>query len=73
MNSVKDLIESLFGSYVPVSYESYLELSDGTVQSVEVIPGGFAGVDWGWISGVLLFAISLYCIFKIIGGLLKNA
>lgn len=61
MTSLKAVIVDLFGSYVPVTY------SDGTI---DIIPSGLAGVDFEWLAGVLLFALSLYCVFRILGGIL---
>lgn len=61
---MRDLILSLFGNYTPVTY------TDGN--NVAVIPDGLAGVDLVWFSGVLLFAITLYCVFRILGGVFKK-
>lgn len=69
---MKTLIINLFGSYVPQSYQSVIVLSDGTTQSVDIIPSGWAGVDFEWFAGVLLFGITLYCVLRIVGGLLKD-
>lgn len=64
-------IVSIFGEYTPRTQTVTTYFSDGTsVESVECVPG-IAGLDWVWISGVGLFAISLYCIFRMIGGVLK--
>lgn len=64
MNSIKSLIISLFGSYVPNTYVN--------ADSVSVIPDGLSGVDIVWLSGFILFSITLVCVFKIIGGLLTK-
>lgn len=61
---MRDIILSLFGTYNPVTY------TDGN--SVAVIPNGVAGVDWVWLSGVLLFALTLYCVFRVLGGVFKK-
>lgn len=63
---MKDLIESIFGVYTPVMTES--ELSDGTI--VSVVADGAAGVDWAYILGVLGFFLVVYCILRIIGGII---
>ena len=55
---MRDIIIQLFGVYTPITY------SDG---NIDIIPDGMAGVDWIFISGVVLFALSLYCVFRIIG------
>lgn len=64
MSTIKTLIVSLFGTYVPNTYVN----SD----SISVIPNGLSGVDIVWVSGFILFSITLVCVFKIIGGLLTK-
>lgn len=59
-----NLIQQLFGVYTPITY------TDGS--GVSVVPSGMAGVDWTFLSGVLLFAITLYCVFRLVGGVLKK-
>ena len=58
---MKTLLVNLFGTYVPTVYTS--------VDNVDIIPDGLAGVDFVWCSGVFLFAITLYCVFRLIGGM----
>ena len=66
-----DVITSLFGEYQPRIYQVTTYLEDGTaVQSEEIVPG-LAGLDYNWLAGVALFVMSLYCIFRMIGGLAK--
>lgn len=64
MNTIKDLILDIFGVYNPPSF------TDGG--GIDIIPDGMAGMDWPWISGVFLFGITLYCVFRIIGGAFKK-
>ena len=65
------LITSLFGTYTPRTQTVTEYLSDGSsVTYTEVVPG-LAGLDWPWVASVSLFAMALYCIFRMIGGLLK--
>lgn len=61
---MKSLIADLFGTYEPFTY---LDAND-----LEIIPSGASGVDWVFISGVVLFAITLFCVFRLIGGFLKK-
>lgn len=61
---MKQLILDLFGTYEPVSYLD--------ADSVSVIPSGVSGLDWPWIAGVGLFALTLYCVFRILGGFYKR-
>jgi hypothetical protein len=57
---MKTVIESIFGVYMPIV--------DG--EGVALI--GVAGVDWSYIAGVVLFAITLLCFFKLVGVVLKK-
>lgn len=65
---MREIIQSLFGVYTPITYESVT--ADGSLQTLPVL--GVAGVDWEWLAGVLLFAIVLYAFFRLVGVLLKN-
>lgn len=61
----------IFGEYTPRMQTVTTYFADGSsVQSVEVVPG-LAGLDWVWISAVALFCIVIFCIFRMIGGVVK--
>lgn len=69
--SLMDAVYSLFGEYTPRTYTVTTYLDDGTaIQSTEIVPG-LAGLDFNWIAGVSLFALSLFCIFRMIGGMFR--
>lgn len=65
---MKQIIEAIFGTYVPVAYTEYL--SDGTPYSV--IPAGLGGVDWAYVLGVLGFFVVLYCVLRILGAVISK-
>lgn len=74
---MKDLIQSIFGSYTPVTYvHEFAQWDVATEQYItmreEVIPAGLSGVDWTYVLGVLAFLIVLYCILRIIGGVISR-
>ena len=72
---MKDLIISIFGEYEPITYQlTSLAGSADDVYEVtnDVIPNGFAGCDWTFILGVVAFLIVLYCILRIIGGVISR-
>ena len=71
IDTMMALIENIFGVYTPVTYTDY-EYISGAYQAVEKVAGGVAGVDWPWISGVLLFCICLYSFFRIIGSFIRR-
>lgn len=54
-----NIITQLFGAYTPLTDSNGLIIS------------GVSGINFTWLSGVLLFALTLYCVFRIIGGIFK--
>lgn len=68
---MKDLIVSIFGSYEPILTTETHIVGD-TLETVEVVASGMAGVDWAWLAGVVLFAIVLYSFFRLVGVLLRG-
>lgn len=69
---MKSIIVQIFGIYQPLTTDLPVLDGSGTIQVYNVIPSGFAGVDWQWIAGVFLFGIVLYSLFRIIGTILKG-
>lgn len=66
-----ELLVDLFGSYEPKTYTVTEYLPDGeTVISQQYVPG-LAGMDFEWLASIGLFALMIYCLFKLIGGVLK--
>lgn len=66
-----DTITALFGPYTPRTQTITEYLPDGSsVTSQQVIPG-LAGLDWSWLASVGLFALFLYGLLRLIGGLIK--
>lgn len=62
------LLESIFGTYSPIMTDVYNDV--GEVIG-EVVASGMAGVDWPYLSGVLIFCIALYSLFRIVGVFFK--
>lgn len=56
---MKDALLEIFGTYEPV----VVTLPDGSA---------VACVDFAYLAGVALFGICLFCVFKLIGVLLKG-
>lgn len=74
LTGLKSLVTSIFGEYTPVTTTSVISETVGSETNqylVETVAPGAAGVDYEWIAGVLLFAIMLYCLMKLLGGVLK--
>lgn len=71
ISSLKAAMLEVFGPYEPTTQTVTEYLSDGsTVSYTEIVPG-LAGLDWEWIATVGLVALVLFCILKMIGGVLK--
>lgn len=71
---IKALIASIFGEYSPVKSAAVVsETVNGEVNStiIDIVAPGMAGVDFQWLAGVLLFAILLFCLMKLLGGVLS--
>lgn len=74
VSGLKALIISIFGEYEPVlTTAAVTETVDNvtTTTLIDVVADGAAGVDFEWLSGVFLFGILLYCLMKLLGGILK--
>lgn len=62
-----ELIQSIFGEYTPIAYDTYVVGSDTLVRT---IPSGMSGVNWPYVLGVAGFFLVLYCILRILGGVI---
>lgn len=64
-------VVQLFGEYSPRTQTVTQYLDDGSSVSYTQMVSGVAGLDWEWISEVSLFALVLFSVLRLIGGLLK--
>lgn len=74
LTGLKSLVTSIFGEYTPITTTSVISetVGDETRQYlVETVAPGAAGVDYEWIAGVVLFGIMLFCLMKLLGGVIK--
>lgn len=73
-DGLKALVVSIFGEYHPVTTTALVSetVGDDVYQYyVETVAPGSAGVDYEWLAGVFLFGILLFCLMKLLGGVLK--
>lgn len=71
-NAFVSALSSLFGTYTPRTQTVVTTYEDGTtVEAQEPVPG-LAGLDWPWLAGVALFCLVMYCLFRLVGVLLKK-
>ncbi len=68
--SMKYVVSSIFGSYVPVTESVTTYLADGSTVTTEQVVMGISGVDWMFLCGVLLFSIVLYAFLRLLGVIL---
>lgn len=69
-----ELMQSVFGTYTPNTYiQNVYDSSGQLIDQVEVIAQGAAGVDWTYVGGIVLFGVALFCVFRLIGSILKNS
>ncbi|MDE7219947.1 MAG: hypothetical protein K2O45_10050 [Oscillospiraceae bacterium] len=74
LTGLKALVTSIFGEYTPVTTTAVVSQTVGNDTQqylIETVAPGAAGVDYEWVAGVLLFAIMLFCLMKLLGGVLK--
>lgn len=72
-STMQYILASIFGTYAPVTTEVAVTEADGTITTVTQVAAGMAGVDWPYVLGVLLFAVTLYSFFRLVGTVLKGA
>lgn len=58
---MRTFLESILGNYTPRTV---------VVDGVTVALQGVASLDWSYIFTALIFTICVFCIFKILGGIL---
>ena len=71
---LKALVVSIFGEYEPVMTTAAVTETVGeetTTTLVDTVASGAAGVDYEWLAGVFLFGILLFCLMRLLGGILK--
>lgn len=61
MSAFKSFLDSVLGSYSPVTYD---------VGSDVLIPDGFAGVDWPYLVRAAALLLVIWCVLRLIGGLI---
>lgn len=69
--TVRSVLVSIFGEYQPKT-QTVSTYYDGQLMetSTEYVPG-IAGMDLEWIAGVVVFTVLLYCLMKLLGGMVK--
>lgn len=72
---MKQLILELFGNYQPVydfvTYHVWNPITEEFESFTDTVTvSGLGGLDWPWIAGVFLFGVFLWCVMKIIGGVI---
>ncbi len=65
------LLKELFGEYRPKTRTVTQVLADGSSVSYQEYVPGVAGMDIEWLAGVGLFALFLFCVMKLVGGVFK--
>lgn len=71
-DTIRAVLEALFGEYQPRTQTVTHYLEDGfSVTYDEYVPG-LAGMDWTWIASVLVFGLMLFCLFRLLGGVIVH-
>lgn len=69
--TLAETVTALFGPYTPRTQTVTEYLSDGSSTAYTQVIPGLAGLDWPWLTAAGLFALFLYSLLRIVGGLLK--
>lgn len=64
------MLADIFGAYTPRTYTATTYVDGQTIVGTEIVPG-VAGLDWPWLSGVALFCLTLWSVYRLLGGLWK--
>ena len=69
--TLPDFLRAMFGTYTPKT-QMVTTYYDGQPLGVstEYVPG-LAGLDMEWIASVVLFGVVVYCLFRLLGGIVK--
>ena len=69
--TLAETIRSLFGPYTPRTQTVTTYYDGQPISTAEQVIPGLAGLDYEWLAGVVLFALIVYCLFRILGGILR--
>lgn len=61
MSAFTQFLDSVLGSYSPITYDAGSDV---------LIPDGFAGVDWPYLIRAAAFLLVVWCVLRIVGGLI---
>ena len=69
--SLPGFLRAMFGEYTPKT-QTVTTYFDGQLLDVttEYVPG-IAGMDMEWIASVALFGMVVYCLFRMLGGMVR--
>lgn len=70
--TLAETIRSLFGTYTPRTQTVTTYYDGQPISTEEQIVPGLAGLDYEWLAGVGMFALVTFCLFRLLGGNLKN-
>ena len=71
-STIRSVLENLLGVYTPRTQTVTEHLEDGTEVSYQQYVPGLAGVDWTWLSALFIFSLMLYCLFRLLGGVMSR-
>lgn len=64
VNKFIESIIEILGEYTPVTYTEYKLIGEEIIE-YEVVAGGFAGINYPWIVGAIIFIMMLYLTYRI--------
>lgn len=65
-SGLHSVVLSLIGDYNPIVKDVTYSQGSYTSHHIEVVP------DWSWIASAAIFIIVLFCVFRLVGGLISH-
>lgn len=70
-DSIIAWVESVLGTYTPVTYEVTKIIGESEITE-EIVAQGIAGVDWRYVFTGLFLLVTVYSVFRLLGVLLER-
>lgn len=72
VGTVRGALTAVVGEYAPLTQMVTDVYNDGSVVISNQVVEGLAGMDWIWIVSAGIFALMIYCLFRLLGALISR-
>ncbi len=70
--TLAETLRARFGPYTPRTQTVTTYYDGQPIATEEQVIPGLAGLDFEWLSGVAIFALVTFCLFRLLGGVLRH-